>query len=113
MISADASAVGSWIDVGPADDVPRGEHRVYAIDERYVAVYNVGGELYAIEDLCTHDGNPLADGLLEGLEVICPRHGARFCLRTGAALCPPAYEAVATFAVAVRKARLCIGVGRA
>ena len=101
---------GRWIDVGAADAVPRDGHRVFEVDSRFIAVYDVGGERYAIEDLCTHDGNPLSDGPVEGLEVICPRHGARFCLRTGAALAPPAYEPVASFAVEVRGGRLMIGL---
>ena len=98
----------AWYDVAPADDVPRGGHRVYEMAGRYVAVYNVQDTLYAIEDACTHDGNPLSDGPVEGTEVICARHGARFCLRTGAALSPPAYEPVATFAVERRDDRLWI-----
>lgn len=96
----------AWVDVGAAGDVPRGEHRVYEVDGRFVAVYNVQDELYAIEDVCTHDGNPLSDGPVEGTEVICTRHGARFCLKTGAALTPPAYEPVATHAVERRDGRL-------
>ena len=52
---------------------------------------------YAIDDICTHDGGELAGGAVEGDVVICPRHGARFCLRTGAALTPPAYEPVRTY----------------
>jgi 3-phenylpropionate/trans-cinnamate dioxygenase ferredoxin component len=99
-----------WVDVAAGGDVPRNGRRVYELDGRFVAVYDVDGERYAIEDLCTHDGNPLSDGPVEGHEVICPRHGARFCLRTGAALSPPAYEAVATFPVDVRDGRLVIGV---
>lgn len=104
---AEASA---WIDVAPAGDVPRNEHRVYEADGRFVAVYDVQGDLYAIEDVCTHDGNPLSDGPVEGTEVICSRHGARFCLKTGAALTPPAYEPVTTYAVAERDGRLFIGL---
>ena len=100
----------TWLEVGPAGDVPRGEHRVYEADGRFVAVYNVQGELYAIEDVCTHDGNPLSDGPVEGTEVICSRHGARFCLRTGAALTPPAYEPVATYPVRERDGRLELGL---
>jgi len=98
-----------WIDVAAADDVPRDEHRVYVVDGRAVAVYDIAGELYAIEDLCTHDGSPLASGLVEDHEVICPRHGARFCLRTGEALGPPAYEPVATFPVRRADGRLWLG----
>jgi 3-phenylpropionate/trans-cinnamate dioxygenase ferredoxin subunit len=99
----------AWTEVAAAGDVPRGEHRVYEVDGRFVAVYNVLGDLYAIEDVCTHDGNPLSDGPVEGTEVICTRHGARFCLKTGAALTPPAYEPVTTFPVAEREGRLWIG----
>ena len=62
-----------------------------------VAVFNIAGEFYAIDDICTHDGGELAGGAVEGDVVICPRHGARFCLRTGAALTPPAYEPVRTY----------------
>jgi 3-phenylpropionate/trans-cinnamate dioxygenase ferredoxin subunit len=98
--------VSDWVDVAPADELHDGEHRVYEADGRFVAVYRISGAHYAIEDVCTHDGNPLADGPPEGLEVVCPRHGARFCLRTGAALSPPAYEPVACFDVAVRDGRL-------
>jgi len=101
----------AWHDVAPAGDVPRGGHRVYEVDGRFLAVYNVQDTLYAIEDTCTHDGNPLSDGEVEGTEVICARHGARFCLRTGAALTPPAYEPVATFAVETRDGRLRIAIG--
>jgi 3-phenylpropionate/trans-cinnamate dioxygenase ferredoxin component len=106
-----SAAPAAWVDVAAAGELPPGTHRVYEVDGRFVAVYNVAGELYAIEDLCTHDGNPLSDGPVEGHEVICPRHGARFCLRTGAALSPPAYEAIATFSVRVADGRICIGVG--
>jgi 3-phenylpropionate/trans-cinnamate dioxygenase ferredoxin subunit len=108
---AGGTAPAAWVDVAPAGDIAPGEHRVYEVDARFVLVHNVGGELYAIEDLCTHDGNPLADGEVEDHEVICARHGARFCLRTGAALSPPAYEPVATFPVEVRDGRIRIGVG--
>lgn len=99
-----------FIDVGAATEVPRDGHAVFEVEGRFVAVYDVAGERYAIEDVCTHDGNPLSDGPVEGHEVICPRHGARFCLRTGVALSPPAYEPVSTFPVEVRDGRLVIGV---
>jgi 3-phenylpropionate/trans-cinnamate dioxygenase ferredoxin subunit len=99
-----------WVDLGATEALPRDAHRVFEVDGRFIAVYDVAGERFAIEDVCTHDGNPLSDGPVEGLEVICPRHGARFCLRTGAALSPPAYEAVASFPVEVRGGRLLLGL---
>jgi nitrite reductase/ring-hydroxylating ferredoxin subunit len=64
-----------------------------------IAVYNIDGDLYAIEDVCTHDGGELAGGPVIGFEVECVRHGARFDVRSGGVTCPPAYEPVTTFPV--------------
>ncbi len=91
----------SWTDVVPEVEFLPGEHRVVTVDGVRIAVFNLAGQYCAIEDLCTHDGAPLADGITDGAEIMCPRHGARFCLRTGEALSPPAYEPVATFPVRV------------
>jgi 3-phenylpropionate/trans-cinnamate dioxygenase ferredoxin subunit len=67
-----------------------------------ITVFHVNGEFCAIEDVCTHDGTVLTSGSpIEGDEIVCPRHGARFCVRTGEALSAPAYEPTATFPVKV------------
>lgn len=87
----------SWLPVDAASAIPEGDYAQLEIDGVLVAVFNVGGRFYAIDDICTHDGGELAGGAVEGDVVICPRHGARFCLRTGAALTPPAYEPVRTY----------------
>jgi len=87
----------TWIRVAPADSIADGDYAQVEVDAALVAVFNIHGTFYAIEDTCTHDGGELAGGALDGDVVICPRHGARFCLRTGAALTPPAYEPVRTF----------------
>lgn len=87
----------SWRPVAPVAAIPAGDYAQVDVDGVLVAVFNVGGEFYAIDDICTHDGGGLAGGAVEGDVVICPRHGARFCLRTGAALTPPAYEPVRTY----------------
>jgi 3-phenylpropionate/trans-cinnamate dioxygenase ferredoxin subunit len=87
----------SWIVVGPADSIASGDYAQVEIDGALVAVFNIHGTFYAIDDVCTHDGGELAGGAIEDDVVICPRHGARFCLRTGAALTPPAYEPVRTY----------------
>ena len=86
-----------WIPVAPAESIPSGDFSQVEVDAQIVAVFNVDGSFYAIDDVCTHDGGGLAGGAVEGDVVICPRHGARFCLRTGAALTPPAYEPVRTY----------------
>ena len=97
-----------WIDVAPADAVRPGEHRTFDVDDTPVAVFNIDGEHLAIHDVCTHDGETLTGGPVEGAEIICPRHGARFSLRTGEVLSPPAYEPVRTYAVRTQGGRLWI-----
>jgi 3-phenylpropionate/trans-cinnamate dioxygenase ferredoxin subunit len=90
-----------WIDVCPVEQLQEGEPQVLYTDDYAIAVFRVGDDHYAVEDVCTHDGGELAGGDVEGCQVICPRHGARFDLKTGAALTPPAYEAIPTFKVRV------------
>ncbi len=95
-----------WIDVAPASELAPGSRRVVDADGVRIAVFNVNGEFLAVEDLCTHDGGDLAGGELEGDAVVCPRHGAKFCLRTGAVLAPPAYEDIRTFPVRTEAGRV-------
>jgi 3-phenylpropionate/trans-cinnamate dioxygenase ferredoxin component len=90
-----------WVTVAKVGEIAPGKHRVVDVDGASVAVFNVGGEFFAIEDVCTHDGGQLTGGIVEGDQVICPRHGARFCVRTGEALTAPAYEPTAKFPVRV------------
>jgi len=98
--------MGRWFDVGAADELPPGSRRVVDADGLQVAVFNLNGEFHAIEDVCTHDGGDLASGNLDGDTIACPRHGAKFCIRTGAVLSPPAYEDVNTFPVRVADGRV-------
>jgi 3-phenylpropionate/trans-cinnamate dioxygenase ferredoxin subunit len=86
-----------WIRVAPAADIAPGDYASAEVDGAFVAVFNVDGEFFAIDDVCTHDGGGLSGGEVEDHQVICPRHGARFCLRTGQALTPPAYEPVQSY----------------
>lgn len=90
-----------WVTVGRVDDIASGDYRVVEDRGTFIAVFNVGGTFYAIEDVCTHDGAELAGGEIDGDVVICPRHGSRFCIKTGKALTPPAYEPTAVFPVRV------------
>ncbi len=82
-------------------EIPPGSRKLVELAYDTVAIFNVGGALYCIVDVCTHDGGPVAEGELEGCEITCPRHGARFDLRSGAALSMPATEPVPTFPVFV------------
>jgi 3-phenylpropionate/trans-cinnamate dioxygenase ferredoxin component len=93
--------MSEWVDVASVADFPPGSVRTLDIDGTAIAVFNVDGRYYAIEDLCSHEAETLSDGEIAGDEIICPRHGARFCIRTGEALSPPAYEPVTSFPVRV------------
>jgi len=93
--------MSEWLNVAPVEELPAGTFRVVDLEDTAVAVFNVDGEFYAIEDVCTHDYGQLSGGAFEGCEIACPRHGAQFDVRTGEALTPPAYEPVETFPVRV------------
>ena len=95
-----------WIDAGPTTRLSDGQAISIPVGRRMVAVVRSGDAYFAIEDICTHDGAELTGGAIEGTEIICPRHGARFCLRTGEALSPPAYEPVRVFETRIEGGRL-------
>lgn len=91
-----------YVKVARADEIAPGEKKIVEVDGIEVVIVNLDGAFYAIEDMCTHDGGPLGEGKLEGCQLICPRHGARFDVRTGAALTLPAFEAAPTYEVKVQ-----------
>ena len=92
---------GGYVTVARVGEIPAGGVKVVRLDDRDIAVYNVEGGYYAIDDICPHDGGELASGVLEGDVVECPRHGARFNVRTGAVLSAPAVVPVSTYEVKV------------
>ena len=91
----------AWVDVARVGEMPPGSFRKVEADGAQVVVFNLDGEYFAIEDVCTHDGGQLTGGVVEGDEIVCPRHGARFSIRTGDALTAPAYEPVPKLPVRV------------
>lgn len=95
-----------WLDAGRDEDIPEGGYEIVETDDIVIAVFRIDGQLYAIEDVCTHDGEELTGGPIDGDQIVCPRHGARFCIRTGKALTPPAYEDVRTFPLRVVEGRV-------
>ena len=95
------SMTARWITVARASELPVGTSRVVRLEDQPVAVFHLDDGWYAIDDVCTHDGGPVAEGRLEGCIIECPRHGATFDVRTGAALTFPAVSPVATYAVRV------------
>lgn len=101
-----------YVKVADTDELRPGEKMLIEVDGHFIALINVDGNYYAIDDVCTHDGGPLAEGDLEGHQIICPRHGARFDVRTGEALSMPAFEPVPTYEVKVEGKDILIALGR-
>src|SRR5262245_5501729 len=97
-----------WLDVGPVSAVSETSPLTTEVDGYPVVIVRCGNTLHAVEDRCTHDGEGLAGAEIEKCEIICPRHGARFDLRTGEALTPPAYEPIRTFGVRAENGRILV-----
>ncbi len=88
--------------VAAAKDIPPGGRLSILVDDLPSLLIRVGDEFFVVEDVCSHDGQPLTNGPVDGCSIVCPRHGARFDLRTGKPLCMPAIEPIKTFEVQVR-----------
>lgn len=97
--------------VASKSDVSPGEVRVFNVDGRSIALANVDGEFFATDNVCTHDGGPLGEGILVGDQVECPRHGARFDVRTGQVRVLPAVRPVRTYPVHVTDDEVQVDVG--
>jgi len=99
--------MSGWINITSEDDLGPGQSQLVEIDNIQIAIFNIDGKLFAIENTCTHDGSPLLgsglppEHVIDGDQIVCPRHGARFCIRTGRALSPPAYEATTRYPVRI------------
>lgn len=101
-----------FIAVGTVLDLPAGNRLFVEIDGQPIVVFNIAEEFYAMADSCSHDDGPLGDGRLNNHEIICPRHGARFDVRTGEALALPAVVDIPVYPVRVRDGQIEIGLPR-
>lgn len=99
-----------FVKVAALKEVPQGRAHVFEVKGKRIAVCHSESGIYAIDDRCTHDNGPLGEGELLDGEIECPRHGARFDIKTGKALCLPAVGAVATYDVEVRNGEIWIGL---
>ncbi len=105
---------GSWmsdgfVTVARVGEIPTGGVKIVRLDDQSVAVFHLDDGYYAIDDVCTHDGGPLAEGPIEGNVIECPRHGARFDIRTGEVLCLPATSPVPTYTVRITGDEIQVG----
>lgn len=101
-----------FIIVAEQGELPDGERLFVEIDDVYLVIFNIAGDYYAIADLCSHDDGPLEDGELDGYQVVCPRHGARFDVRSGEATTLPAVEDIPAYPVRLKNSRIEVGLPR-
>ena len=99
-----------YVAVAGVDELENGERLIMEIDGLPVAVFRIAGEYFAIADLCSHDDGPVAEGELADHEIECPRHGARFDLRSGKALSLPAVVDIPAYPVRIEGGEILIGL---
>lgn len=100
-----------WIEVPGAGALREGGRGTFVVDGYPLVLARVGGALHAVEDRCSHDDGPLGEGGLEGCELVCPRHGARFDVRDGRALRMPAVAAILSVPVKEEGGRVLVDGG--
>lgn len=89
--------MSSWVAVGRINEIAEHTCKIAEVNGVTIAIFNLNDEFYTIEDRCPHQQLPIADGLVEGDDITCPFHGARFCIKTGQVLSPPACEDLTTW----------------
>ncbi len=99
-----------YLEVADLDQLPSGERLFLEIDGNPVVVFNIAGNYFAMDDLCTHDDGPIGEGELDGHVVTCPRHGAKFDIRTGKALALPAVQDLRTYPVKCENNKILLGI---
>jgi 3-phenylpropionate/trans-cinnamate dioxygenase ferredoxin subunit len=99
-----------YVDIAPSDQVSEGERLFVELGGKSIVLFNLAGKLFAIGDVCSHDNGPVGDGEIEDNEIICPRHGARFDIRTGKATSLPAIIDIPAYPVRVVDGMVQIGI---
>jgi nitrite reductase/ring-hydroxylating ferredoxin subunit len=102
--------MATFVKVGKIDELPSGEGKLVEVNQKRIALFNVGGKYYAIDDVCPHRGGPLSEGEIEGEAVVCPWHGAIFELATGEVRRFPAAAGVTTYAVCLEGGEITVAV---
>lgn len=99
-----------WVDIGASGNFADGDAHTFTVSGTNLAVCRAKGQLYAVMDVCSHDDGPLGEGELDGYAIQCPRHGARFDVRTGAVMSMPAIVPIETFPVMEKDGRVLVGL---
>jgi 3-phenylpropionate/trans-cinnamate dioxygenase ferredoxin component len=103
--------VTDFVKVAKTDELGPGQSKLVDVKGKRIALFNIDGEFFAIDDMCTHEEASLAEGEISGYEVTCPLHGAKFDIRSGEVLGPPAYDDVASYPVRISGSDIEVEVG--
>jgi 3-phenylpropionate/trans-cinnamate dioxygenase ferredoxin subunit len=104
------SAIAEWLTIAAIDELPVGERKIIDHEDKHIMLINFAGDFYAIESMCTHAMFELDDAEVENCAVVCPLHGAHFCLKTGEPLSPPAFEPIETYPLRINDGKIEIAI---
>ena len=107
--SIDESKI-EFVEIAPASELPNGQRLFVEVADRPLVIFNIAGQFFAIGDVCTHDDGPLGDGDIEGFNVVCPRHGGEFDVRTGKVMQIPAVVDIPAYPVRVVAGMIQVGI---
>jgi 3-phenylpropionate/trans-cinnamate dioxygenase ferredoxin subunit len=99
-----------YVDIAPVTELPPGERLFVEIEGKPVVIFNIAGQFFSIADVCSHDDGPVGEGDLEGYNIVCPRHGAEFDVRTGKVLSMPAVVDIPAYPVRVADGMIQLGI---
>ena len=99
-----------FLEIAPAEQLPEGERLFIEVAGMSIVLFNLAGQLFAIGDVCSHDNGPVGDGEIEESEIICPRHGGRFDIRSGKATSLPPVVDIPAYPVRVVEGMIEIGM---
>ena len=101
-----------YLDIAPTTELPNGERLFIEVEGKSLVVFSIADQYFAIGDICSHDDGPVGDGDVEGLNIVCPRHGGEFDIRTGKAVQMPAVVDIPAYPVRVVDGMIQVGIPR-
>src|SRR5215210_1058412 len=99
-----------YLEIAPTSDLPNGERLFIEVEGKSLVIFNIADQFFAIGDVCSHDDGPVGDGDIEGFNIVCPRHGGEFDVRTGQAVQMPAVVDIPAYPVRVMDGMIQVGI---
>jgi len=99
-----------FVEILPVSELPNGERLFVDLGDKPIVIFNIAGQFFAIGDICTHDDGPLGDGVIEGNNIVCPRHGGEFEISSGKAVQLPAVVDIPAYPVQVKDGKIFVGI---